>query len=63
MIIIKGFHSVVEVQLLIVFVGHAAMEAACCNLIEPGDVVLVCINGLWGERFAEMVERHGTLFD
>ncbi|XP_053379280.1 alanine--glyoxylate aminotransferase-like isoform X2 [Mercenaria mercenaria] len=38
--------------------GHAAMEASVCNLIEPGDKVLACVNGLWGERFAEMAQRH-----
>ncbi|KAL3861332.1 hypothetical protein ACJMK2_007368 [Sinanodonta woodiana] len=39
--------------------GHAAMETACLNLLEPGDTALVGINGLWGERFAEMVHRQG----
>ncbi len=34
------------------------MEAACCNMIEPGEVVLVAKNGIWGERFADMAERH-----
>lgn len=38
--------------------GHAAMECAVCNVVEPGDKVLVCVNGLWGERFADMVQRH-----
>ena len=33
------------------------MEAACCNLVEPDDVVLVGVNGLWGERFSNMAER------
>lgn len=32
-----------------------------CNLTEPGDKVLSCVNGLWGERFAEMASRHGRL--
>ncbi|XP_052760161.1 alanine--glyoxylate aminotransferase-like [Mya arenaria] len=40
--------------------GHAAMEASVCNLVEEGDPVLVCENGLWGQRFADMVERHGA---
>ncbi|KAL3861331.1 hypothetical protein ACJMK2_007367 [Sinanodonta woodiana] len=39
--------------------GHAAMETACLNLLEPGDTALVGINGLWGERFADMVDRQG----
>lgn len=40
--------------------GHAAMEASVCNLVEPGDPVLVGINGLWGERLAEMADRHSA---
>ncbi|KAI0234840.1 Serine--pyruvate aminotransferase, mitochondrial [Lamellibrachia satsuma] len=40
--------------------GHAAMEAACCNLIEPGDVVVVAWNGTWGERFSDMAARNGA---
>jgi aspartate aminotransferase-like enzyme len=40
-------------------VGHAAMEAACTNLLEPGETVLVCENGLWGQRFADMCTRNG----
>lgn len=40
--------------------GHAAMEASVCNLIEDGDPVLVCENGLWGQRFADMAARHGA---
>ena len=43
----------------ITVVGHAAMEAACCNLVEPGDIVLVGWNGTWGERFSDMAERNG----
>lgn len=36
------------------------MEASVCNLVEKGDKVLVCVNGLWGDRFAEMAQRHGN---
>ncbi|MGC8961342.1 MAG: pyridoxal-phosphate-dependent aminotransferase family protein, partial [Candidatus Bathyarchaeia archaeon] len=39
--------------------GSAGMEAALCNLVEDGDEVLVGINGLFGERMAEIVERYG----
>lgn len=38
--------------------GSAAMEAALCNLIEPGDPVLVCVCGFFGERIAEMARRY-----
>ena len=34
------------------------MEASVCNLVEPGDTVMVGVNGLWGERFSDMADRH-----
>lgn len=42
--------------------GHAAMECAVFNTVEPGESVLVAINGIWGERVAEIAERMGTSF-
>ena len=39
--------------------GSAGMETCICNLVEPGDEVLICISGVFGERMAEMVKRHG----
>lgn len=39
--------------------GHAAMECAVFNTVEPGESVLVAINGIWGERVAEIAERMG----
>lgn len=38
--------------------GSAGMEAAIANLIEPNDNVLICINGYFGERLAEMARRY-----
>ena len=40
--------------------GHAAMECAVFNTVEPGESVLVAINGIWGERVAEIADRMGT---
>jgi len=37
--------------------GSAGMEAALCNMIEPGDAVLVCVSGVFGERMCDIVER------
>jgi len=37
--------------------GSAGMETCLCNLIEPGDPVLVCINGVFGTRMADIVQR------
>lgn len=39
--------------------GHAGMEAAMCNLVERGDMVLIGVNGIWGERAADMATRQG----
>jgi alanine-glyoxylate transaminase / serine-glyoxylate transaminase / serine-pyruvate transaminase len=39
--------------------GNAAMETAVANMVEPGDAVLVCINGYFGQRLAEMAHRYG----
>uniref|UniRef100_U3J2H3 Alanine--glyoxylate aminotransferase n=1 Tax=Anas platyrhynchos platyrhynchos TaxID=8840 RepID=U3J2H3_ANAPP len=41
--------------------GHCAMEAALLNLLERGDTVLVAINGIWGQRAADIAGRLGTL--
>lgn len=40
--------------------GSAGMETCLCNLVEPGDRVLVCINGVFGTRMADIVERCGA---
>ena len=39
--------------------GSAGMEAALVNVIEPGDEVVVCINGVFGQRMRDIVERAG----
>ncbi|MBT0587130.1 pyridoxal-phosphate-dependent aminotransferase family protein [Alteromonas oceanisediminis] len=39
--------------------GSAGMEACIVNLIEPGDTVVVCINGVFGMRMKENVTRCG----
>ncbi len=39
--------------------GSAGMEACFVNLVEPGDKVIVCINGVFGGRMKENVERIG----
>lgn len=40
--------------------GTAAMEAAVANMVEPGDKVLVCINGYFGLRITDMAGRYGA---
>lgn len=40
--------------------GSAAMEAALANCIEPGDVVLIGVNGYFGQRLCEIASRYGA---
>lgn len=39
--------------------GSAGMEACVVNLVEPGDRVVVCVNGVFGGRMRENVLRAG----
>lgn len=39
--------------------GSAGMETCFANLVEPGDKVIVCRNGVFGGRMVENVERCG----
>ncbi|MDH3454169.1 MAG: alanine--glyoxylate aminotransferase family protein, partial [Desulfuromonadales bacterium] len=41
--------------------GSAGMEACFVNLVEPGDKVIVCQNGVFGGRMKENVERSGGI--
>lgn len=40
--------------------GSAGMEMCFVNLVEPGDKVIVCQNGVFGGRMKENVERCGA---
>ena len=40
--------------------GSAGMEAALVNVVHPGDVVVVGVNGLFGVRMAEVSRRCGA---
>lgn len=39
--------------------GSAGMEASIVNLVEPGDAVIIGVNGVFGTRLATVVERCG----
>jgi alanine-glyoxylate transaminase/serine-glyoxylate transaminase/serine-pyruvate transaminase len=41
--------------------GSAGMEFCFANLIEPGDEVVIGVNGVFGARMAEVAERCGAL--
>lgn len=40
--------------------GSAGMEAAFVNTVEDGDVVVVAVNGLFGQRMVEVASRCGA---
>lgn len=40
--------------------GSAGMEACFANLLEPGDTIIVCENGIFGARMRAMSERLGA---
>lgn len=40
--------------------GSAGMEFCCANLIEPGDEVIIGVNGVFGTRMCDVAERCGA---
>ncbi len=40
--------------------GSAGMESAVVNVIEPGDSMVVCVNGVFGGRMVDVAERAGA---
>jgi alanine-glyoxylate transaminase / serine-glyoxylate transaminase / serine-pyruvate transaminase len=40
--------------------GSAGMEAALVNVVEPGHVVVVGVNGVFGERMCDVADRCGA---
>ena len=40
--------------------GSAGMEAAFVNTVGPGDVVVIGVNGLFGERMCDVADRCGA---
>src|SRR5206468_442322 len=43
--------------------GSAGMEACFVNLIEPGDPVLIGVNGVFGTRMVDVAQRCGAQVD
>src|SRR5215213_6711625 len=40
--------------------GSAGMEASFVNTVGPGDVVVVAVNGLFGQRMVDVASRCGA---
>jgi alanine-glyoxylate transaminase/serine-glyoxylate transaminase/serine-pyruvate transaminase len=54
------FRTTNELTLAVSGTGSAGMEACVVNLIEPGDRMLVCVNGVFGGRMADVASRAGA---
>lgn len=54
-----AFQTRNEMTLAVSAPGSAGMETCFVNLLEPGDTVIVCRNGVFGERMRQNVERCG----
>lgn len=54
-----AFQTKNELTMPISAPGSAGMECCFVNLVEPGDKVIVCQNGVFGGRMKENVERCG----
>lgn len=54
------FRTKNQMTLAISGTGSAGMEAGVVNLVEPGDSMVVCVNGVFGARMVDVAERAGA---
>ena len=54
------FRTTNEMTLAVSGTGSAGMETLFVNLVEPGERVLICINGVFGQRMKDVAERAGA---
>ena len=54
------FQSSNRLTLPISATGTAGMEAAFCNVVEPGDTVVIAVNGYFGNRMVDIASRCGA---
>jgi alanine-glyoxylate transaminase/serine-glyoxylate transaminase/serine-pyruvate transaminase len=55
------FRTTNELTLAVSGTGSAGMETCVCNLVEPGDEVLVCVAGVFGQRMTDVAQRCGAV--
>ena len=56
----SAFQTKNELTMPVSAPGSAGMETCFTNLVEPGETVIVCQNGVFGARMKENVERCGA---
>ena len=54
------FHTENYMTVPISSTGTGAMETACANVLESGETAIVCRNGYFGVRLADIAERCGA---
>lgn len=54
------FHTANPLTFPVSGTGSAGMEAGFVNVVEPGDVVVVGVNGVFGERMCDVAGRCGA---
>lgn len=54
------FQTTNEMTLAVSGTGSSGMETCVVNLIEPGDKMLVCVNGVFGGRMQDVAGRAGA---
>ena len=52
-----------EMTLAVSGTGSAGMETCFVNLVEPGDKVLICVNGVFGQRMMDVASRCGAVVE
>ncbi len=56
----KTFQTKNHLTFVVSAPGSAGMETCLVNLLEPGDEALICVNGVFGNRMSDIVERCGA---
>lgn len=57
------FRTTNEMTLAVSGTGSAGMETLFANLVEPGDKILVGVNGVFGGRMVDVAERCGGVVE
>lgn len=57
------FRTKNEMTLAVSGTGSAGMECLFANLVEPGDKVLICVNGVFGQRMVDVAGRCGAVVE
>ena len=55
------FRTKNELTLPVSGTGSAGMESTVANLLEPGDVITIGVNGYFGDRLCDMASRYGAM--